>query len=90
MKVAHGKLYVAGGFSGAVWVYDIATKQLVASFQTGGGGMLNDLVVTKTGTYSSPTRSVPRCGVSQRRKSRRAAARLKAFRSGPRSVCFQP
>jgi Cu-Zn family superoxide dismutase len=49
MKVANGKLYVAGGFSGAVWVYDIATKQLVASFQTGGGGMLNDLVVTKTG-----------------------------------------
>ena len=49
MKVATGKLYVAGGFSGAVWVYDIATKQLVASFQTGGGGMLNDLVVTKTG-----------------------------------------
>jgi sugar lactone lactonase YvrE len=49
MKVAHGKLYVAGGFSGAVWVYDIATKQLVASFQTGGGGMLNDLVVTKKG-----------------------------------------
>jgi len=49
MKVALGKLYVAGGFSGAVWVYDIATKQTVASFQTGGGGMLNDLVVTKTG-----------------------------------------
>ncbi len=49
MKVAHGKLYVAGGFSGAVWVYEIATKQTVASFQTGGGGMLNDLVVTKTG-----------------------------------------
>ena len=49
MKVALGKLYVAGGFSGAVWVYDIATKQTVASFQTGVGGMLNDLVVTKTG-----------------------------------------
>jgi DNA-binding beta-propeller fold protein YncE len=49
MKVALGKLYVAGGFSGAVWVYDIARKQTVASFQTGVGGMLNDLVVTKTG-----------------------------------------
>ena len=49
MKVARGKLYVAGGFSGAVRVYEIATKKLVASFETGGGGMLNDLVVTRGG-----------------------------------------
>ena len=49
MKVAHGKLYVAGGFSGAVSVYDIATKRLVASFENFGGVMLNDLVVTKKG-----------------------------------------
>jgi hypothetical protein len=49
MKVSRGKLYVAGGFSGAVRVYEIATKKLVASFETGGGGMLNDLVVTPTG-----------------------------------------
>src|SRR5262249_20567438 len=31
MKVAAGKLYVAGGFSGAARVYDIATKRVVAS-----------------------------------------------------------
>src|SRR5262249_46125267 len=49
MKVAAGKLYVAGGFSGAARVYDIATKRVVASFETGGGGFLNDLVVTKKG-----------------------------------------
>jgi len=49
LKVAGGKLYVAGGFSGAVRVYEIATKKLVASFETGSGGMLNDLVVTQTG-----------------------------------------
>jgi sugar lactone lactonase YvrE len=49
MKVAQGKLYVAGAFTGAVRVYEIATKQLVASFETGGDGMLNDLVVTKEG-----------------------------------------
>ncbi len=49
MKVAQGKLYVAGGFSGAVSVYDIATKQLLASFDGFGAGMLNDLVVTPTG-----------------------------------------
>lgn len=49
LKVARGKLYVAGGFTGALLVYDIATRQLVASFDTGAGGFLNDLVVTKKG-----------------------------------------
>jgi Cu-Zn family superoxide dismutase len=49
MKVFQGKLYVAGGFSGRVSVYDIATRQLVASFEGFGAGMLNDLVVTKNG-----------------------------------------
>jgi sugar lactone lactonase YvrE len=49
MKVADGKLYVAGGPTGTISVYDIATKQLVASFETGAGGFLNDLVVTNNG-----------------------------------------
>src|SRR5262245_36067638 len=30
MKVARGKLYVAGGFSGRVLIYNIATKQQLA------------------------------------------------------------
>ncbi|MFN0166932.1 MAG: hypothetical protein ACKV22_10925 [Bryobacteraceae bacterium] len=49
MKVARGKLYVAGGFHGAVSVYDIARKKLVAVFANFGAGMLNDLVVTNNG-----------------------------------------
>ena len=49
MKVAHGRLYVAGGFSGRVTVYDIVSRQKVASFESFGAGMLNDLVVTKNG-----------------------------------------
>jgi sugar lactone lactonase YvrE len=44
-----GKLYVAGGPTGAITVYDLKTKQAVATFQTGTGGFLNDLVVTKRG-----------------------------------------
>ncbi|MDP9293466.1 MAG: hypothetical protein M3O90_03425 [Actinomycetota bacterium] len=45
-----GKLYVAGGMTGAITVYDLATKQAVATFQTPGtGGFLNDLVVTGRG-----------------------------------------
>ena len=49
LKVRRGKLYVAGGPTGAITVYDLATKQPVATFQTGTGGFLNDLVVTRRG-----------------------------------------
>ncbi len=49
MKVARGKLYVAGGFSGTVTVYDIGSRREVAFFQNFGAGMLNDLVVTQHG-----------------------------------------
>jgi hypothetical protein len=49
VEVHRGKLYVAGGASGAITVYDLKTKQAVATFQTGTGGFLNDLVVTKRG-----------------------------------------
>jgi len=49
LKVFDGRLYVAGGFSGRVSVYDIASRQLLARFDDFGAGMLNDLVVTKTG-----------------------------------------
>jgi sugar lactone lactonase YvrE len=49
LDVWHGRLYVAGGFSGLVRVYDIASGEIVATFDTGGGGMLNDLVVTPRG-----------------------------------------
>jgi Cu-Zn family superoxide dismutase len=49
LKVVRGKLYVAGGGTGKLTVYDLATKQTVASFDTGTGGFLNDLVVTGAG-----------------------------------------
>ena len=49
LKVRRGKLYVAGGPTGAITVYDLATRQPVATFQTGTGGFLNDLVVTRRG-----------------------------------------
>ena len=49
LKVRRGKLYVAGGPTGSITVYDLATRQAVATFQTGTGGFLNDLVVTRRG-----------------------------------------
>ena len=52
LKVHKGKLYVAGGATGAIKVYDLKTKALVASFDTGPDGFLNDLVVTPGATCS--------------------------------------
>jgi len=49
IKVCRGKLYVAGGPTGSITVYDLRTGQSVAEFQTGAGGFLNDLVVTGRG-----------------------------------------
>jgi hypothetical protein len=49
VKVKRGKLYVAGGPTGSITVYDIATKAQVAKFETGSGGFLNDLQVTRNG-----------------------------------------
>jgi sugar lactone lactonase YvrE len=49
IKVAGGRLYVAGGATGKLVVYDLGTRLQVASFDTGAGGFLNDLVVTHRG-----------------------------------------
>jgi sugar lactone lactonase YvrE len=49
IELARGKLYVAGGGTGQIVVYDLASKKVIASFATGAGGFLNDLVVTRSG-----------------------------------------
>ena len=49
LKVARGRLYVAGGATGAITVYDLGSRQPVAAFATGAGGFLNDLAVTPSG-----------------------------------------
>jgi Cu-Zn family superoxide dismutase len=49
IKVRRGLLYVAGGPTGTITVYGLANKRPVATFQTGSGGFLNDLVVTRRG-----------------------------------------
>ncbi len=49
LKIWRDRLYVAGAGSGKITVYDLASKQAVATFDTGKGGFLNDLVVTRGG-----------------------------------------
>ena len=51
MKIRGDKLYVAGGMTGKIYVYSLRTKELLATFDTGPGGFLNDLVVTGKGVF---------------------------------------
>src|SRR3954451_8859603 len=37
LKISHGKLYVAGGGTGRITVYDLQSKAQVASWDTGAG-----------------------------------------------------
>lgn len=49
LEIWQGQLFVAGADGGDVRVYDIQTGALLATFSTGVGGFLNDLVVTPRG-----------------------------------------
>jgi sugar lactone lactonase YvrE len=49
LEVRGNRLYVAGGPSGEIRVYNLRTKEQVAKFDTGSGGFLNDLAVTSSG-----------------------------------------
>jgi Cu-Zn family superoxide dismutase len=49
ITVTGGLLYVTGGISGQIRVYNLVTKAQVGRFDTGTGGELVDLVVTDTG-----------------------------------------
>ncbi|SDM65135.1 SMP-30/gluconolactonase/LRE family protein [Allokutzneria albata] len=50
MKVdGAGRLIIAGGATGKVWVHDAARGKLLRTFSVGGGSFLNDLVVTMAG-----------------------------------------
>jgi Cu-Zn family superoxide dismutase len=50
MKVdQEGRLYIAGAATGSFFVYDTATGMLLARFDTGAGGFLNDVALTKNG-----------------------------------------
>lgn len=43
------RLFVAGGATGSVWVYDLRTRALVRRFDTGSGGFINDVAIAPNG-----------------------------------------
>lgn len=49
LEVDDTRLYVAGGTTGRIFVYDTETRAKLASFETGAGGFLNDVATTKSG-----------------------------------------
>jgi Cu-Zn family superoxide dismutase len=49
LKIARGRLFVAGGATGDIVVYDLFTRRQVGTFATGTGGFLNDLAITPSG-----------------------------------------
>jgi sugar lactone lactonase YvrE len=49
LEVDDTRLYVAGGATGQIFVYDTETRAKLASFETGAGGFLNDVATTKSG-----------------------------------------
>jgi sugar lactone lactonase YvrE len=50
LKTSEGKLYVAGGPTGKIFVYDLSHPEAdPITLDTGAGGFLNDLVVTGSG-----------------------------------------
>jgi sugar lactone lactonase YvrE len=51
--LAHQLLFVAGGFAGQAYVYDLRSGATVASYQLGapGGSLVNDVALTKDGAW---------------------------------------
>jgi Cu-Zn family superoxide dismutase len=49
MHERRGVLFVAGGTTGSIRLYSIAARRQIASFNTGRGGFINDLVITGDG-----------------------------------------
>lgn len=49
VKATRDRIYIAGGGTGNIWIYDARTKALVQRYETGSGGFLNDLAVTRQG-----------------------------------------
>lgn len=51
VDVPHGLLFVAGGFTGQAYVYDTSTGATLATYQFPGGGLINDVTLTKEGAW---------------------------------------
>src|SRR5215208_2199342 len=49
VEATRSRIYIAGGATGNIWIYDARTRALIRRYETGSGGFLNDLFVTHGG-----------------------------------------
>jgi sugar lactone lactonase YvrE len=49
VEATHGRVYIAGGATGLIWMYDARTGALLQRYETGSGGFLNDVAVDRDG-----------------------------------------
>lgn len=49
VKVDDGRLFVAGGATGTIFVYDVRSRTLLRRYETGTGGFLNDVAIAPNG-----------------------------------------
>jgi Cu-Zn family superoxide dismutase len=49
IDVVGNRMFVAGGLYGSIRVYDLESREQVGNFDTGSGGLVTDLVVTRSG-----------------------------------------
>ena len=49
IETAGDRLYVAGGATGSVFIYDVSDRDLVRRVDTGTGGFINDIAVMRNG-----------------------------------------
>jgi sugar lactone lactonase YvrE len=57
VDVAHSLLFVAGGFTGQAYVYDLRTTKTVATYQFATGDtLINDVALTRTGAWFTDSR----------------------------------
>ncbi len=51
IKIKGHLLYAAGSLTGNIWVYDLRTGALVRRFETGTGGVINDIAIGDNGDF---------------------------------------
>ncbi len=56
VRTSGQRLFIAGGATGQIWVYNTKTKSLLRRFDTGAGGFLNDIAVVDGDAYVTDSR----------------------------------
>jgi sugar lactone lactonase YvrE len=82
VRATRDQVIVAGGTTGRIWIYDLDSKRLVRRYETGAGGIVNDIAIAPDGDIYVTDDMRPllfRIPASHRKQPRRGAQRLQPF-----------